>query len=43
MSEVIERYELWLKRGYTETPYFKNENEWRKELNDKINQLKNIK
>jgi len=39
MSEVIERYELWLKRGYTETPYWKNEMEWRKEVLEKIEEL----
>lgn len=43
MSEVIQRYEDWLKRGYEPSPYFKNEQEWNKELQMKILEIKNKK
>ncbi len=40
---LIERYEAWLKRPFEPTVYYPNEGDWRKEVTDKINQLKNIK
>lgn len=43
MSEVIERYELWLSKGYVPNPYFKDGVKWRMEVQAKILEIKNKK
>ena len=39
ISEIIQRYRIWLLNGIYATIYYRNEKEWRDEVNQKISEL----
>jgi hypothetical protein len=39
---LISRYQVWLSLPYIKTSFWKNRDEWEREIFEKINELKNI-